>query len=374
MDVGGPYSSLKIFHHPERLAQLRRGEQIVPTQLQVILSDLCNHDCSFCSYRWSGYQSNELFTQGAELAKFGTNNPNRMLPYEKVIEVLDDCREMGVGAIQYTGGGEPTVHPKHREIFQATIDRGLEFALVSNGAVFRKDTETVASTVDLLLRAAWVRFSIDAGREETYASIRRIPPAIFRQVLDNIASLVTAKEKAGSGPIIGIGFVVTKENWQEVVDATRIAKVLGADNIRISAVFQPDDDAYFADFHAEAAALCKEAEREAEGKFQVFNRFSDRLENLHDKHPDYTFCGYQQFNCYLGADKWLYRCCNTAYSLMGRIASIENQRFKDAWASEQKRRAFEGFDAHGCPRCMFSSVNRTINYARGERAEHVNFV
>jgi MoaA/NifB/PqqE/SkfB family radical SAM enzyme len=374
MEIGGPYSSLKVFHHRERLEQLKRGEQIVPAQLQVILSDLCNHDCSFCSYRWSGYTSNELFTAGAELAKFGTNNPNRMISFEKAIEVLDDCAEMGIGAIQYTGGGEPTVHPQHREVFQETINRGLEFALVSNGAIFRKASGTVASTIDLLLQASWVRFSLDAGRDDTYSAIRRIPQAIFHQVLGNISNLVSAKEAAGAGPVIGIGFVVTKENWQEVVEAAQLAKVIGANNLRISAVFQPDDDAYFAGFHEQAAALCKEAESLSEGKFRVFNRFSDRLEDLHDKHPDYQFCGYQQFNSYLGADLNLYRCCNLGYSLRGKIGSIKEQRLKDLWASEEKRRAIDGFNAHGCPRCMFNRVNRTIAYGIDASAEHVNFV
>jgi wyosine [tRNA(Phe)-imidazoG37] synthetase (radical SAM superfamily) len=374
MEVGGPYSALKVFHHRDRLEQLKRGEQIVPTQLQIILSDLCNHDCSFCSYRWSGYTSNELFTAGAELAAFGTNNPNRMLPYEKVIEVLDDCQEMGVQAIQYTGGGEPTVHPKHRELFQATIDRGLQFALVSNGAIFRKASADVRSTVDLLLEAAWVRFSIDAGNSNTYSAIRRIPKTIFRQVIDNIQSLVDAKAAAGRGPIIGIGFVVTKENWREAAQAAELAKTIGADNIRISAVFQPDDDAYFRDFHLNAAAACREATKFADASFAVFNRFSDRLEDLHDKHPDYSFCGYQQFNCYLGGDMSVYRCCNTAYSLHGLIGSIKDQRFKDLWASEVKRRKIGDFDASGCPRCMFNRVNKTINYALGEKAEHTAFV
>jgi MoaA/NifB/PqqE/SkfB family radical SAM enzyme len=374
MDVGGPYSPLKIFHHRERLEQLARGEQIVPVQVQIILSDLCNHDCSFCSYRWSGYTSNELFTSGAELAKFGTNNPNRMLEYGKVLEILDDCAEMGVRAIQFTGGGEPTVHPQHREIFKAALDRGLEIALVSNGATFRPASVLAPSTVALLLRAAWVRFSIDAGRAETYAAIRRISPNIYSRVLDNVASLVTAKEKAGSGPVIGLGFVVTKENWREVVDAANTAKVLGVDNLRISAVFQPDDDAYFADFHAEAAALCAEAASLSDSRFRVFNRFSDRVSDLHDKHPDYSFCGYQQFNCYIGGDLNVYRCCNTAYNRIGELGSLANQRFKDFWQSEQKKQRIAELDARGCPRCMFNNVNRTINYGLGENALHVNFV
>lgn len=372
-EIGGPYSNLKVFHQHDRLEQLRRGEQIVPTQCQIILSDLCNHDCSFCSYRWSGYTSNELFAVG-EMAKFGTNNPNRMISHDKAIEILDDCAEMGVRAIQFTGGGEPTVHPQHREVFQHALDLGLDLAMVSNGAIFRKASAGVQSTVDLLLRATWVRISLDAGTPETYSAIRRVPPAIFPQVTGNIRSLVAAKQKAGNGPVIGVGFVVTKENWREVVAATEMARDLGVDNIRISAVFQPDDDAYFASFYDAAFEQCRIAASLATPSFRVFNRFAARLEDLHDKNPDYSFCGYQQFNTYVGADLNVYRCCTTAYNRIGEIGSLKNQRFRELWESEQKRRAIGDFNAAGCPRCMFNTINKTILYAINDKPEHANFI
>ena len=115
---GSPYSPLKVLHHRDRIDKIKSGVQIVPTQVQLIISDLCNQDCSFCAYRMSGYTSNQLFAGDSELAKNGTNNPKRMIETSKVFEILDDCQEMGVGAIQVTGGGEPTVHPDHIDIWQ----------------------------------------------------------------------------------------------------------------------------------------------------------------------------------------------------------------------------------------------------------------
>ena len=41
-----------------------------------------------CAYRMDGYTTNELFAlPGEKLAK-GHNNPVRMIPYDKVIEIL----------------------------------------------------------------------------------------------------------------------------------------------------------------------------------------------------------------------------------------------------------------------------------------------
>lgn len=372
-DIAGPYSSLKILHHPERIAQLRRGEQIVPTQLQIILSDLCNHSCSFCSYRWDGYSSSELFTLDVPLAKFGHNNPIRMMSTEKAMEIIDDCVAMGVEAVQYTGGGEITVHPDHVQIMKYSLDKGLDCALVSNGELFRE------GHIENLLRFKWVRFSLDAGTQETYGSIRGIPASRMNRVLDNIAALVAARHKQiESGDecdlIIGIGFVVTKENHKEVVQCAELAKTLGVDNMRISAVFQPDDDEYFSEIHEEAFRLCRQAESLSDSKFVVFNNYSERVQDLADKHPDYSFCGYQQLVSYVGADLNVYRCCVTSYSKKGAIGSLKNQRFRDLWESDAKKRDFESFDARGCPRCMFNRKNKTILYALDTKPRHANFV
>lgn len=372
-EVGGPYSPLKIFHHRERIDALKRGEQIVPVQIQLTLSGGCNADCAFCAYRWSGNTSNQLFTAGVELMQYGTNNPRRLMPFEKAIEVLDDCKEMGVRAVQCTGSGEPTVHPRHIEVFQAVLDRGLDLSLVTNGMIFRP------GLIPILLKSKWVRISFDAGTPESYSKIRRVSPDTMGRVLANVRKLVDERRRliANGGKcdlIIGGGFVVTKDNWHEVIEFTKIARDAGFDNVRISAVFQPDGANYFKDFHHDAAVLCKEAESLSTDDFKVFNNFGFRTQDLLDRNPDYEFCGYQQFVTYVADDLNIYRCCVYAFNEHGLIGSIRSQRFKDLWESDQKKRNFEEFNAKHCERCMYNKTNKTILYALGDDAPHVNFV
>lgn len=372
-DIAGPYSSLKILHHPERIAALKRGEQIVPTQIQMTLSATCNASCSFCAYRLDGYSSNQLFTLGSELSAYGHNNPKRIMPYEKAIEVLDDCAEMGVRAIQMTGSGEPTVHPRHIEIFNAVIDRGMDLSLVSNGMIFRD------GLIPVLLKAKWVRFSFDAGNKETYSQIRVTSLDTMDRVLANVKKLADERNKLrDSGGdcelVIGTGFVVTRENWKEVPILAKKVKEIGVDNLRISAVFQSDGAEYFKDFHSEAAEVCKEAESYGDDKFRVFNNFGLRIDDLYAKNPDYSFCGYQQFTSYVADDLTVYRCCVYSFNERGIVGSIKNQRFKELWESDQKKQNFNEFDARGCERCLYNSTNKTILYAIDPNPMHANFV
>ena len=162
MDKQEAYSPFKVVHHMDRLMQLKNGEQPVPSQVQLVISDVCNHDCSFCAYRMSGYTSNENFGILDKVSQKVESNPNRKISYDKCVEILEDCKELGVRAIQFTGGGEPTTHLDHPKIFQKVIDLGMDLALITNGAILKPDV------VDTLVHAKWVRFSIDAGTPEMY--------------------------------------------------------------------------------------------------------------------------------------------------------------------------------------------------------------
>jgi intein/homing endonuclease/MoaA/NifB/PqqE/SkfB family radical SAM enzyme len=58
-----------------------------------------------CAYRMSGYTSNQLF-QTVEGQSRKARNPNRQIPREKLLEIIDDCAEMGVKSIQFSLWGE----------------------------------------------------------------------------------------------------------------------------------------------------------------------------------------------------------------------------------------------------------------------------
>lgn len=366
------YSPLKIFHQRKSLDLLRDGGQPNPTHVQLILSDLCNQSCGFCAYRWEGYTSNQHF---GELRADGTmnNNPNRMLPKDKVFEILESCRRLGVKAIQFTGGGEPTVHPDHIEIFNKALDMGFDVGLVTNGVIQRP------GIMEAMLRMKWVRFSVDAGTKETYASLRKTAKENFAKVWGHIGELCDKRTEASRWEpapqlLIGVGFVVTKENWGELPVAAAIARNMGADNFRISAVFQPDDEDYFKGILDLCYAKAKLAEGMTTPDFKVFNMFSDRIADLHAAHPDYSFCGYQHLTTYIGGDLNVYRCCNTSYNDLGLLGSLKSQTFEDLWHSQEKRVKMEEFDARGCPRCQFNGKNKTIAYAIEQDPIHANFV
>lgn len=361
-----PYSGSKVLFHGKRLESLRHGEQPNPTHVQLILSDLCNHDCSFCAYRMTGYTSNQLFGVQREDGTVN-HNPNRMITTEKALEIVNSCATMGVRAIQFTGGGEPTVHPDHIEVFNQALSLGMQCALVSNGNRLQPGWQ------DVLPFFAWLRISVDAGTPETYAKVRRVKETAFSRVWANIEALRREIDAHCTPAVLGVGFVVTRENWQEMYECARHAKESGAHNVRIGAMFSQDGPRYYDGLQASIREI-EDKTKELEGDgFQVFDLFGQRMDDLFQGAPDYEMCGFQHFTTYIGADLNVYRCCNTAYNERGLIGSLKDQTFDQMWASHQKRHAFETFDARGCERCQFNHINRTI-IAATKAPTHVDFV
>ena len=349
----GVYSNLKVFHHEDRIKSLRGGEHASPIHVQLVPTNRCNQACEGCAYRLSGYPSNEQFENGDSIS------------WIKLQDIVTDCKALGVKAIQLTGGGEPTVHPRFIDLCAKILASEIDLGVVTNGSRWSE------SHTSLLIRAKWIRFSIDAGCAKTYASYRRVPANVFDEVRTNLQLLTSTKNRKC---VVGVGFVVNQKNWREIVQATKLAKEDGADNFRISALFHPQGPDYFKGFYQEANDLCRIAESFSSEKFQVINRFGNRIDDLLAANPEYKDCGYSKLITYLGANCNVYTCCMNAYNKRGFLGSFKDQSLYQLWNSTELLERLRDFDASQCPRCMYNPINEAIAYVTHYDPPHVNFI
>lgn len=329
-----PYSSDKVMWHVDRIQTLRKGQDITPTHLQLIISDLCNENCNFCAYRREDGFSYEQFHEGSNI------NPNRKIPTQKCYEILGDCAKLGVRAIQFTGGGEPTVHEDHVDIFEFALNQGLECAMVTNGTKVAMDYSEFQ----------WLRVSLDCGTEESYEKIRGSKQ--WSNVLGNIETLARL-----TGPLVGVGFVMTRMNFHELHRACEIVKDLGVKYVRVSAMFSHQGSKYYHYIFDQCVESIAHAKRLEDEDFKVIDLFGDRIADLDIGRPNYGFCGTQQFVNYIGGDQKVYTCCTNAYTKHGEIGDLQDQSYAD-WLSTTRR---YGFDARSCHHCQFNDKNQIID-------------
>lgn len=322
------------------------------------------HNCHFCAYRASNGLSVEQF---GGLSKKGlpTHNPYRMIPAEKVREILRDAADIGIKAITWTGGGEPTAHPDHLELFREALDLGIECGLNTNGSVLKRGWE------DVYPRFTYARFSVDAGSAEEYAAVRRVSEKEYGRVLKNIEALVAECRARGSACTLGAGYVVSPTSWRLLDQGVRRLRDAGLSYVRLASMQSTEQAAaYPPEDLAAARAACREAEALSAPGFQVVNIFDAALGRRFDD----PLCGMQYLVLYVGGDQKVYRCCYVAYTKHGEAGDLSKQSLKEWFYSVARRVSYDAFDARSCDVCPLADKNDAIAQLVKRPPPHANFI
>jgi wyosine [tRNA(Phe)-imidazoG37] synthetase (radical SAM superfamily) len=351
--TGQPYSTQKLVHHPAALQALRERRHQNPTLVHFMPMLACNQHCDFCSY---GHR-----VEGDGPEQQGWKNMALMsdaaLPAEKARELVADWVAMGVKAVELTGGGEPLIWPHVDEWFQAMARTSIDTALVTNGtALTDQRAKLFAST-----NWKWARVSIDAGNVADYTATRRVPPSHWGRAWEGLGRLVAARTP-GTEKRVGAGFVVDRKNWAGVYDFCRLAKEVGADNVRIGLAFTPGGLQRFPEAMLSSVTGQIDQARTDFGcdAFQINALFAERWANVALGAQDYQFCAAKEVICVVGGDQRVYSCCTFAFSPKGLIGSISAQSFRDLWWSEETLGWFERHDARRICRveCLYEQRNK----------------
>lgn len=350
------YSSFKAAHHLDRIENLKSGKAIIPTQVQIDLTNRCNHNCPYCFYRCARTETlNALF------------NENDCFDCKRMIALIKEFSRLGIGAVQYTGGGEPFMHPKIYDILYFTILAGLEFAIVTNGGMMD------LKEIDLFKRASWIRFSLDAASPAMHAKSQCCPEGEFPRTIEKIKRVCAECSQT----IVGISFVVNPINYRETLAVAELAKSLGVHNVRFSVAYTPQGIELYRGIWPEIEELARKAKRLEDKRFKIFNLVGAHLENLDFKQKGYSFCGYQHFTAVLGADMELYPCCTLKYNPLGKLGNLKDKTFFELWTGRVRaawlKRDHLKLVCDKNP-CWMDGKNQFLSYLMEPDPPHINFI
>ena len=345
------YSPFKPAFHREKLDQLRRGELITPTFVQWDLSNACNLRCNFCFYH---------------IYPLTDWNPKDQMRAKIVKRVLSELKELDVKAIEWTGGGEPTLWGDSdgtdwEDIFYGAKDLGFEQALVTNGTLLSD------VGIDAIRDFEWVRFSIDAATPETFKAIKGAD--LFDNTIENLKKLLEVRDPKN---VIGFSFIVCRENHREIYEAAKLAKELGCDNVRFSLAMTPRRERLFDDIWDECVRQIELAKELQDEDFRVF-AFSNRIYELALKVLS-PHCYYCQFVGVI-TPRGVYPCCRLKDEAWSNFGSLDKSTFKYVWFRDKRREFVERVVKYGCPYdCWQTEKNLFIHYLLQESPRHANFI
>ena len=117
---GRSYTSnhVKLLKHMDRLSIIQEGGRPKPIMFHMSPCNPCNLTCSFCC--------------------FANRSMKEMLTVEQMKSAVDQFAALGVLGMEFTGGGEPTLHPKLDEMIEYIHAKGIKIGIVTNGSRLKK--------------------------------------------------------------------------------------------------------------------------------------------------------------------------------------------------------------------------------------------
>ena len=348
------YSPLKIFAFPDHSGDC--AELRAPIHVRIKPINACNHRCWFCAYRSQGLSLGEEM----ELRD--------RIPYEKLIEIVDDLAAMGVKAVTFSGGGEPLLYPNLAGIVERLGERGIRVATLTNGTYLK------GAVADALARwGTWVRVSMDGWDGESYQRFRHCKPGEFEEITGNVAAFAARRSSCS----VGVSLIVSRENAAHVYGLCALVKALGADHVKLSACIVADgagaNNAYHDEIRREVECQVARARALENDRFRVVDRYHAFEESFE---KPYKTCPMLEYLTIIGADCKVYTCQDKAYESAGLLGSIRDRSFADFWASRENAERIAAIDPSILCRhhCVAHDKNVLLTQYRDLAAEHRDFV
>jgi pyruvate-formate lyase-activating enzyme len=177
-----------------------------PRSVQLEVTTRCNLHCEYCSHRHLEHQED--------------------VPFDLFVERLDRIDFTRVDNVDFTGLGEPALHPRLADMVREVRRRGspTHLRVVTNGTILSQ--RRFEALCDAGITS--IAFSIDSLDPERFARSRG--GARLRKVLDNLEALVEFRaRRGGEGPRIRIKSVLLEEPYGEAERLLRYSAGLGLD-------------------------------------------------------------------------------------------------------------------------------------------------
>lgn len=322
--LSGKYSILKIFHHPEKMRSFLEEKVKSPVAVRFKPTNRCDDACFYCVYEHSFSSIHPSMKRKDEL------------PREKVMQILSNLSDFGVGAVTYSGGGEPLLHPDITDFFRKTLESKMGLSIITNGHNLQGEKAEILSEAD------WVRISIDYCDASMLKKIRRRNEKVFRQTKENLYKFAKIK---GSNCDLEANCVIHEHNYSRLSDIAHFLKEQGIKNVRFAPCWFPNFEGYHKKFKKVVTEQIEKARQQfADETFNIGSTYNKYFLNNAKFVERPKKCYWMQIVPVIGADNNVYTCHNKAYDNSGMIGTIKDKSFEDLWFSPKTAEFFRKFD------------------------------
>ncbi len=327
------FNSLKGLLYREQFDAIKEGKFLPPVEVNIDPVNNCQLKCIWCN--------------GKNIID---NSRSLKMTREHLLDLIRFCKDWGVKAICFAGGGEPTLHHDLGEAVKLTSDLGMEVAIITNG-LFIDDNQTKA----LAKYCRWIGVSLDAGSKETYLKCKGLDK--FEEVLSNIEKL--SKYHARE---ITAKFLIHPYNQHEISMACIRASSAGATCFHSRIVSGRYIDNAF-DFEHSVINYQLEVCRLLESpKFKVYT-INHKQEGDNNRRRRFTKCKASPLLCMLEANGDVSVCIDRKGDAKTRLCKHDNVKdILNYWGSEKHKQLLNKIcPEKDCPKCTMTIYQELYN-------------
>ena len=312
--------SHKLSYHMDRVEAWEAGERIAPVSVDMSLTRACGAMCSFC------------------YAMMQESQTRSSIKVKNALNLADDFAEIGVRSVSLVSDGESTLSPAYVPFIQHLAGQGIDVGNATNAWEWEPDK--IEAVLPYL---TWVRFTVAAGRPESYAQIMYKGPEhtqVFDRAMEHIRYAVELKRKKQLKVTLGIQMVLMPNLKDEIIPFAQLGLDLGVDYAVIKHCSDDEQGTLKIDYGQYEAlhGLLEQAEGMSNEHTKIIVKW-DKIKDG-DKPPYKRFFGPQFLLQISGsglvAPSGMF--FNARYSKL-HIGNFTEERFIDLWRSERYWRA-----------------------------------
>jgi len=174
-------------------------------QLLMRTQNICCDNCTFC-------QTRDL------------RNGKGSLDVARLSHIISDFLTTNIPGIRFDGLGEPAIIPEFYSILERIFEKGKYISIISNG------TSIPIYAQNLACVSSFIRISFDAATEKTHQKIHRSALSdTFTKRVQNFQKNCRVRDEKNPSCLIGGHFVITTENYHEIIPFAKLMHESGAD-------------------------------------------------------------------------------------------------------------------------------------------------
>jgi MoaA/NifB/PqqE/SkfB family radical SAM enzyme len=201
--------SHKLSYHTDRVEAWEAGERIAPVSVDMSLTRACGAMCSFC------------------YAMMQESQARSSIKISNALDLLDDFAEIGIRSVSLVSDGESTLSKAYVPFIQHAAKLGIDVGNATNGWEWGPE-----KIEQVLPHLTWVRFTVAAGRPDSYASIMYKGPEhteVFDRAMEHIRYAVALKKRDNLSVTLGIQMVLMPHLKDEIIPFAQLGLDLGVD-------------------------------------------------------------------------------------------------------------------------------------------------